>query len=592
MYIFIEMGMRRILFTVFTSLLFNHTFSQQLAAFSTLEGPTVRVDWASTSLMSNGNMAVTGTTRDELHHVYNGVSTQYHYNSQFTPSNGFFAILNPDKDLLFYRNWYPQNPDTGHMGFGPSKVDQQDNVYITGHTQGRMDINPIPIGSGGPFIGSTTNSRPQSFILKLDSAGNYLWHKELELTSPDPANNSIFGLCIEPNGDITVAGAFFKSTDFDPGPGTQIRTSDDEVQSFLLRLDSSGNFISVKVLDQFNGRNIFWQMEPGSSGGYFIRGTFQDTVDLDLNGNNPAILIAHPGSNLYSDDFIARYDSNDNLIWSYHTPPGRQSFEIEPDDEDNLYFSGYGYPGAILSNGDSVSSALTNPQLVLEKLDPNGGYQWHTMIKGPEYESVYDIATEEDSVYLMFGFEDRFSTQSLTNDTTIFNLYGEDALGLSVFDYQGQHLQTLTLQSPFYIERGWNMIVTGNRIDFNVDIHGPTDLDPGPADATYSLVSYFEGVAMLAWGLDLPFVPNSLTPTETFDWAVYPNPSSGIFEVRFPNPGPEGEIKVFDLAGRQVLDHTFRGFGTQVDLSGTPQGMYLLQVQVGERTAVKRILKK
>ena len=133
---------------------------------------------------------------------------------------------------------------------------------------------------------------------------------------------------------------------------------------------------------------------------------------------------------------------------------------------------------------------------------------------------------------MVYGFDDLISTKSLTNDTTVMNLYQEDAVGLSVFDFQGQHLQTLTVQAPSYVERGLNMMVNGNRIDLSLDIHGPTDLDPGPADATYSLISYFEGVAVLAWDLNLPHVPSSVTPTTTIDWTIFPNPSSGMFEVR------------------------------------------------------------
>ncbi len=581
----------KILSLFLTLLLFNHVSSQQLIAFSTFEGPTARIGWSSTALLSSGNMVVVGTTRDELHHVYNGVSTQYHFNATYYTQNGFFGVLNPDKELLSFRKWYPHNHLTGFLQFDLAEVDQDDNVYLTGYTQGKADVDPPPIGNGGPFIGTDSNSRAQSFILKLDSSGNYLWSKELELASPDPAYNSIFDICSASNGDLIVVGGFFKSTDFDPGPGTQIRTSDDFGRGFVLRLDASGNYISVKVYDDYPYDNGLWQIEPTSSGGYYLRGLFRDSIDLDLNGNNPTVLAAHGEPVLYSDGFIARYDSNDDLLWGYQLPPKISCRTIQPDAEDNIYFTGQVYPGAVLDNGDSASIPFSIPEMLLEKLDGNGNYQWHAMITGNGFETSNNIAVEEDSVYVLYGFHEQINTQSLANDTTITNIYAQDAVALSVFDYQGQHLQTMTIQSPSYVERAWNMMVTGTRVDLNFDIHGPTDLDPGPAVATYSPISHSEGVAMLAWDLDLPFVPNSLSPGEAINWQIFPNPSSGVYEVRVATPGAARQVQVFDLTGRELQEHTFRGLGTQLDLTNMPAGMYLVQLTVGERSVMRRVVK-
>lgn len=86
--------------------------------------------------------------------------------------------------------------------------------------------------------------------------------------------------------------------------------------------------------------------------------------------------------------------------------------------------------------------------------------------------------------------------------------------------------------------------------------------------------------------------PNSLNPENR----VYPNPSSGIFELEFgvPDPGQK-TIKVWDLQGRTVYQEIIWGeIGLQrLDLTALPAGVYQLSVEKGngESLIKERIVK-
>ena len=71
---------------------------------------------------------------------------------------------------------------------------------------------------------------------------------------------------------------------------------------------------------------------------------------------------------------------------------------------------------------------------------------------------------------------------------------------------------------------------------------------------------------------------------------VYPNPSNGKFYVMMPNLN-EGSFKVFDATGRAVRSGLLNSENV-IDLSGNKAGIYLLQLNVGNKTTVTRLMVK
>src|SRR5687768_10735326 len=88
------------------------------------------------------------------------------------------------------------------------KLDGNGNIYCTITFTGTIDADPGP----GVFnINSTGNN---SFRVKVDSGGNFIWAKEIPgIMSLDAA------------GNIYTTGTFNGTRDFDPGPGVYNLTS-------------------------------------------------------------------------------------------------------------------------------------------------------------------------------------------------------------------------------------------------------------------------------------------------------------------------------------------------------------------------------
>lgn len=76
----------------------------------------------------------------------------------------------------------------------------------------------------------------------------------------------------------------------------------------------------------------------------------------------------------------------------------------------------------------------------------------------------------------------------------------------------------------------------------------------------------------------------------------YPNPSNGAFRLQFKGKEKPTLVRITDINGKEIYSEDMRDFeGTydkEIDLSGTPEGIYLLQVQQGGKAVNKKIVIK
>jgi hypothetical protein len=80
-------------------------------------------------------------------------------------------------------------------------------------------------------------------------------------------------------------------------------------------------------------------------------------------------------------------------------------------------------------------------------------------------------------------------------------------------------------------------------------------------------------------------------------YTVYPNPTTGVLSVDFETlSGGNLEVRVLDLAGRVVTRNTIAisagSNSFSVDLSSNPAGIYMLQLQEGERVETVKVILK
>ena len=104
-----------------------------------------------------------------------------------------------------------------------------------------------------------------------------------------------------------------------------------------------------------------------------------------------------------------------------------------------------------------------------------------------------------------------------------------------------------------------------------------------------------DGGALNSWSLNICSVaPLSTNENVLQDFAIYPNPNTGNFNIKFNSTsGNEIAINVYDLRGRQVFNKTYQNtglFDQNLQLESVQAGVYLVTVQDGDKKVVKKII--
>lgn len=150
-------------------------------------------------------------------------------------------------------------------------VDNVGDIYVTGNTSGGADFDN---GPGTAYV--TVAGANDIFVLKLNSAGNYVWVNSYGGSGHD------FGYSIDANasGEIFVTGAFQNTADFMPGAGTYTLVSNGMQDIFTMKLNSTGNLIWA-VSSGGTQDDYGYCVKTDNTGNVYYGGYFQSTVDIN-----------------------------------------------------------------------------------------------------------------------------------------------------------------------------------------------------------------------------------------------------------------------------------------------------------------------
>jgi len=170
--------------------------------------------------------------------------------------------------------WAREGIGTGTDQGNAITVDVAGNVYTTGYFESTVDFDP-----GAGVTNVTSNGNQDIFIMKSDASGNLIWVKSIGGTTDDE------GKCIavDISGNLYVAGEFHNTVDFDPGAGTSslVQTTSYYLASFILKLNSAGNFVYVKQFGGTTGGVEINKILLDASANIVASGALVGTQDFD-----------------------------------------------------------------------------------------------------------------------------------------------------------------------------------------------------------------------------------------------------------------------------------------------------------------------
>ncbi len=348
-----------------------------------------------------GNSIVVGAGGD----IY--ITGTFKSTVDFDPGPGTYNLTAGWDDIFIIRLdssgnfvWAKQMGGPQHDYGNSILLDEGGNIYTTGSFMNVSDFDP------GPATYNLVSGGYQDvFVSKLDSAGNFVWAKQLGAASGLGYANSI---TVSGGSYLYTTGGFSGVLDFDPGPGTYNLTSGGFRDLFISKLDTSGNFVWAK---SFGGTGLGYSnsfsVTADGNGNAYASGFFSGTFDFDPGPGNYSL--TSPGTTY--DIFLTRLDASGNFVWarSFGGTDDDYGYSIAVDDNGSVYSTGYFRGTVDFDPGPATNNfmALGYGDIFISKLDSSGNFLSAKQMGGPNHESGMSIILDGiGNIYSTGSFAD------------------------------------------------------------------------------------------------------------------------------------------------------------------------------------------
>ncbi|MCJ8291234.1 MAG: T9SS type A sorting domain-containing protein [Flavobacteriales bacterium] len=183
----------------------------------------------------------------------------------------FFIKLDNNGDFVFAQSLGSTSHDIGRS----IAIDNLGNPIIAGSYNATMDFDWGPVVTSSTSLGNSDN-----FILKLDSSGNYVWHKVFGGSSYETP----IDLVLDANNNMYITGEFTSTTDFDPGVGVSNLTAAGTmlgVDIYILKLTNNGDYSWAVRFGEADVDDSGMSIDLSVTGEIYVSGIYSGTVDFD-----------------------------------------------------------------------------------------------------------------------------------------------------------------------------------------------------------------------------------------------------------------------------------------------------------------------
>lgn len=352
--------------------------------------------WSGYMTTTTTNAAsITAFETDSEGNVYYVGKTPYNTYFNYHPFGGtlimspvgnqdcFIVKISSDGTVLWGETFGGSGDDIGT----DIAIDDFENVYITGTFEGTVDFDP-----GAGVDNHTAPSNHNQFIVKLDTAGNYIWTKTIEA----PFAGSIHLLTTDSDGNVFTTGNFSTAAmDFDPSAAVFNLPYTSGSDMFVLKLDEDGNFMWAKAVGG-TLHQLPRDLVTDNLNHVYICGDFMETVDFDP-GTGTESHVSVGGRDL----FLLKLNELGDFQW-VHTaggPSDDYAADVEIDPNDNVYFTG-DFKGTVDFGSSGVPMMFTsysagNQDMFVQKLTSNGTSSWVKQIGGSAAERPKEIKIDD-----------------------------------------------------------------------------------------------------------------------------------------------------------------------------------------------------
>lgn len=462
-------------------------------------------------------------------------------------------------------------------------VDSNGNVYTTGFFPYTVDFDPSLTAEF--FLTAENqfgNASTDVFISKLDSNGNFVWAKRIG------AQFFETGVAItnDSNDNIYISGKFAGTVDFDPNGGTAELTGGSSSSGFILKLNSSGNFIWAKSIAGA-GIEVVTAITVDGLGNVFATGNFGSTTDLD------------PGAAVFkitgNGAFILKLDISGNFIFAkgFIGDSNLDCSAIKVDASGNIFTTGTFLqttdfdPSAAIFN---LNGIYGNSDVFITKLNTLGDFVWAKKIHSSAVDNSKTLALDNlGNVYIAAYIAT--GDFKIDNSASI-NIYattnGSENMVILKFDTTGVLLAKNALGGTavmaMAVDNSYNVHTCGNYVystDFNPDTPILNLSSNGYTDTFISKMKLRNetlGISTNKFNIKIN---------------VFPNPVTSQINLSFADNLEKANLKIISILGQTVLEkQNISGNNFSADVSNLSNGTYVMHVQEGSSISTSKFIKQ
>ncbi|MBN4082125.1 T9SS type A sorting domain-containing protein [bacterium AH-315-B15] len=233
--------------------------------------------------------------------------------------HAFVNKMNANGEFLWAKDWRTLNPQD-------FAVDGEGNSYSVGDFIGTVDFDP------GPSLFELTQSAGyRNFLVKLDSAGNFIWAERI-------TGNSCYSIALDETENLYLTGIYGIGTwDFDPSGSVYNLTSAGGDDGFIQKFDTSGVFKWAVSIGGSNS-DASYNIRLIDNNTIITTGWFSDICDFD-----PTSSVFELNSIGQYDAYVLSIDSSGQFNWVHQLggPGHDRGTVLASDDLGSLYCAGY-----------------------------------------------------------------------------------------------------------------------------------------------------------------------------------------------------------------------------------------------------------
>lgn len=415
--------------------------------------------------------------------------------------------------------------------------------------------------------------REDFWVIKLDAKGKEMWQR----TIGGSGQEKLLSISQTKDGGYILGGSSSSDKSKIDEKGVLDKYGKKEnsrggLDYWVVKLDNKGEIEWDKT---FGGKYVdeLKSIEQTKDGGYILGGYSNSPESGDKSQNNFG----------QGDFWILKLDEDGNIQWQE---------TIGGDKDDNLFALTQTKDGGYIAGGNSNSGATNSKSKTnkngsdfwIVKLNENGSIQWQEIYNYGKLDVLTSIVENQDGTFLVGGYS---QSESKTNSNKTIGVKSSKKEQEGINDY-------IALKIKANGEEIWTQTVGSNGDEVLKKLFEMRD-------GGYLLAGTSNGVISrdknsMKGGSDFWIV--KLKDKEKKDKVkqnieAIPNPAISYTNAIIGYEYKDGTVTLYDLNGRSLQAIKVEGERTvPVNLSGLPQGVYLIEVKTNVSRDGVKVIKK